>query len=180
MRSCLRCWKYIREPNNQIPVVPVEEEECSMTRESSIETYTCVLSAKSLQLCLTLCNSMDCSLPGSLCPWNSPGKNTGVGCHSLLQGIFPTQGLNPCFPHCRGILYLQHRLGSLLHLVSFFIWEETYTLPYIKQIAGGKLLYNTGSSVWCTVTTQRGRMGWRSGREVQEGEDTCIPMADSC
>ena len=30
-----------------------------------------------------------------LCPWNSPGKNTGGGCHSLLQGIFLTQGLNP-------------------------------------------------------------------------------------
>ena len=29
-----------------------------------------------------------------LCAWNSPGKNTGVGCHSLFQGIFPTQGLN--------------------------------------------------------------------------------------
>ena len=42
-----------------------------------------------------------------LCPWNSPGKNTGVGCHSLLQGIFPTQvGLPPC----RQILYhLSHR-----------------------------------------------------------------------
>ena len=33
-----------------------------------------------------------------LCPWDSPGKNTGVGCHSLLQGIFPTQGLNPGSP----------------------------------------------------------------------------------
>ena len=33
-----------------------------------------------IQLCLMLCNPMD----GSLCPWNSPGKNTGVGCHSLL------------------------------------------------------------------------------------------------
>ena len=32
-----------------------------------------------------------------LCPWNSPGKNTGVGCHSLLQTIFPAQGLNPVF-----------------------------------------------------------------------------------
>ena len=38
---------------------------------------------------------MDCSPLRRLCPWNSPGKNTGVGCHSLLQGIFPTQGLNP-------------------------------------------------------------------------------------
>ena len=33
---------------------------------------------------------------GLLCPWDSPGKNTRVGCHALLQGIFPTQGRNPC------------------------------------------------------------------------------------
>ena len=41
-----------------------------------------------------------------LCPWNFPGKNTGVGCHFLLQGIFPTQELNPisCIS-CRQILY---------------------------------------------------------------------------
>ena len=35
------------------------------------------------------------------CPWDSPGKNTGVGCHVLLQGIFPTQGSNPGLSHCR-------------------------------------------------------------------------------
>ena len=39
-----------------------------------------------------------------LCPWNSPGKNTGVGCHFLLQGIFQTQGLNLGLLHCRQIL----------------------------------------------------------------------------
>ena len=38
-------------------------------------------------------------------PWISPGQNTGVGSLSLLQGIFPTQGLNPGLPHCRRILY---------------------------------------------------------------------------
>ena len=38
-------------------------------------------------------------------PWNSPGQNTGVGSHSLPQGIFPTQGPNPDLPHCRQILY---------------------------------------------------------------------------
>ena len=53
--------------------------------------------AKSLQSCLTLCDPMDCSIPGSFCPGNSPGKNAGVGCPTLLQGIFPTQELNPCF-----------------------------------------------------------------------------------
>ena len=40
-----------------------------------------------------------------LCPWNYPGKNIGVGSHSLLQGIFPTQALNLGLPHCRQILY---------------------------------------------------------------------------
>ena len=43
-------------------------------------------------------------------PWNSPGKNTGVGYHFLLQGIFETQGLNLHLPHCRQILYhLSHQ-----------------------------------------------------------------------
>ena len=41
-----------------------------------------------------------------LYPWDSPGKNTGVGCHFLLQGIFPTQGLNPRLLHCRDSLPL--------------------------------------------------------------------------
>ena len=40
-----------------------------------------------------------------LCPWDSPGKNTGVGCHALLQGIFATQGSNLDFPHWRLIPY---------------------------------------------------------------------------
>ena len=41
--------------------------------------------------------------------WDSPGKNTGVGCHFLLQGIFPTQGSNPGLLHCRQILYPESR-----------------------------------------------------------------------
>ena len=45
-------------------------------------------------------------------PWNSPGQNTGVGSLSLLQGNFPTQGLNPGLPHCRWILYLLNHKGS--------------------------------------------------------------------
>ena len=46
------------------------------------------------QLCLTLCDPMDCSPPGYSLHGDSLGKNTGTGCHALLQGIFPTQGLN--------------------------------------------------------------------------------------
>ena len=57
------------------------------------------------QSCLTLCHTIDCSLPGSSVHGDSPVKNTGVGCHALLQGIFPTEGLNPGLLHCRWILY---------------------------------------------------------------------------
>ena len=55
--------------------------------------------AKSLQSCPTLCDPMDCSPPGSSVHGNSPGKTTGVRCCSLLQEIFPTQGLNPRLLH---------------------------------------------------------------------------------
>ena len=64
--------------------------------------------AKSLQSCLTLCDPMDCSLPGSSVHGILPGKNTEVDVHALLQGIFPTQELN------LGLLCLLHwHLGSL-------------------------------------------------------------------
>ena len=53
---------------------------------------------------LFLCNLMDYSHQVS-CPWNSLGKNTGVDCHSLLQGIFPTQGSNPGLLLCGQTLY---------------------------------------------------------------------------
>ena len=66
------------------------------------------------QSCPTLCDPMDCSSPGS-CLWNSPGKNTGVGCHFLLQGIFWNQGSNSGLLHCRWILYhLSHLRNTLI------------------------------------------------------------------
>ena len=67
------------------------------------------------QSCLTFCNPMDCSLPGSSVHGDSPGKNTGVGSLALLQGIFPTQGLNLGLPYCRWIFYhLSHQGNSPL------------------------------------------------------------------
>ena len=55
---------------------------------------------------------LDCSPPGSSVHGDSPGKHTGVACHALLQGIFPTQGSNPGLPHCRQILYHLSHQGS--------------------------------------------------------------------
>src|SRR5574337_500361 len=63
--------------------------------DSTLVSMICVHA----QSCLTLCNPMDCSLPGSSFPWNFPGKNTAVGCHFLLQVIFQTQGSNPSLLH---------------------------------------------------------------------------------
>ena len=68
-----------------------------------------VLLAQSLQSYLTLCSTMDCSLPGSSVHGDFPGKNTGVGCRALLQGIFATQGLNLHLTHtCTGRWVLYH------------------------------------------------------------------------
>ena len=47
------------------------------------------------------------------CPWDFPGKSTGVDCHFLLQGILLTQGLKPGLPHCRQMLYHLSNQGSL-------------------------------------------------------------------
>ena len=55
---------------------------------------------------------VNCSLPGSSVHGDSPNKNTGVGCHGLLQRIFPTQGSNGGLPHCRWILYRLNHQGS--------------------------------------------------------------------
>ena len=64
------------------------------------------------KLYLTLGDPMDCSLPSSSVHGGSLGKNIGVGCHFLLQGIFLTQGLNPGGLHCRPFPYQLSYEGS--------------------------------------------------------------------
>ena len=71
--------------------------------------YYCSLCAKSLQLCPALCDPIAWIPSDSLRPWDFPGKNTGVGCHFLLQGSFLTRGLNPC------LLYLLHWQAGFYH-----------------------------------------------------------------
>ena len=86
----------------------------------------------------------DCRAASILCPWDFPGKNNGVGCHFLLQGIFPTLGSNPCLLHWRAVsLFLATRESwreqfspSLFpdRLVSISntktIYERRYLKPY--------------------------------------------------
>ena len=72
----------------------------------------CAVLSLVAQLCPTLSDPTDCSPSGSSVHGDSPGKNTGVDSLSFLQGIFPTQGLNPGLLHCRQILYQLSYQGS--------------------------------------------------------------------
>ena len=78
------------------------------------------------QSCQTLCNPMDCSLPG-FSAHVILGTSTGVGCHFLLQRIFPTQGSNLGLPHCRQTLY------PLSHQESCIKWEEDLKRHFSKE-----------------------------------------------
>ena len=74
--------------------------------EDSLFTVLCLVAHS----CPTLCDPKDCSPPGSSVHGDSTGKNTEVGCHALLQGVFPTQGSNPGHLHCGQILHhLSHQ-----------------------------------------------------------------------
>ena len=80
---------------------------CSQPLTSGVCLSTfCAMQYSLTQFCMTL---SDCSSPGSSVLGDSPGKNTGVGCHAL---IFPTQGLNPGLLHCRQILSCLSHQGS--------------------------------------------------------------------
>ena len=69
------------------------------------------------------------------CPWNSPGENSGVGSHSLLQGIFLTQESNPGLYHCRQILYHLSHQGSpaLIPILDCILncWDGNFYVYFI-------------------------------------------------
>ena len=67
------------------------------------------------KLCLALLRPHELGPTRLFCPWNFPNKNIGVGCHFLMQGIFPTQGQNLCLLHWRAeSLPLSHREASIV------------------------------------------------------------------
>ena len=78
-------------------------------------------------------------------PWNFPGQNSGVSSLSLLQGIFPTQGLNPGLLHCRQIIYQLSHKGSpaasgVMKSVdtNFIIYSLSHPAPPIGSRGEGK------------------------------------------
>ena len=98
-----------------------------------------------------------------LCPWNFPGKNTGVGCHFLLEGNFPTQGLNPCLLcllNWQADSLSLHSLGipniswGNVKLYQHMVWSKCHILfgPWILSI-----------QMQCIMLTYCGRC-WREQR----------------
>ena len=101
----------------------------------------------------------NCLATWLLCPWDSLGKNTRVGCHALLQGIFPIQGLNLpplhllCWQsgflllvlHSKSIIYLFH-MDSVLHvLFSPELWYFTYICIFCKYLLDYWVSHYTGT-----------------------------------
>ena len=99
---------------------------------------TLCVHAKSLQLCSTL-QRYGLQPARLLCPWNSPGKNTDVGSHSLLQEIFLTQRLNWELLHCRQFLHIWATREALILLKH---------LNFIALGANNLVLYPPRFSVW--------------------------------
>ena len=106
------CKKVLNDPDNHNGfVIHLKHTSWSVKSSWPLEALLCLCLV--VLSCPTLCNPMDYSPLGSSIHGDFPGKNTGVGCHALLQGIFLTQGLNLCLPNCRQILYLLSHQGSI-------------------------------------------------------------------
>ena len=93
--------------------------------------------------CLVVSDSLwPCGLQPTrlLCPWNSPGKNTGVGSQSLLQGIIPTQGSNLGLPYCGPIFFLSSKPPGNCHL-SYTHSSINKTLYLKFMIIGHPVFY---------------------------------------
>ena len=105
----------------------------NMTDVCELLFYPISIQVLVAQSCLTLCDRRDCSPPGSSVHEIFPGKDTGVGCHFLLQGIFPTQGLNPGLLHCRQILYRLSYKGSLSVQFSRSVMSDSLRLHESQQ-----------------------------------------------
>ena len=98
---------------------------CVILSHSGSASYYYYLAVLSCSVVSDSLRPVDCSPPGTSVHGDSPSKNTGVGCHAPLQGIFPTQGWNPGLLHFRWILYCLTHQGSSLLLLCFIekLWK---------------------------------------------------------
>ena len=124
------------------------------------------------QLCPTLCDLVHYSPPSSSVHWDSPGKNTGMGCHALLQRILPTQGSNPGLPHCRQILYpLSHQGSPYLALftrkyILIFTDHKLSSQSYSRHSEGFNEDANSQHKLLQSCQVWSALPRWLSGKEL--------------
>ena len=107
-------WEILILCRNALELVRINEK--GQEEEISVSRSQFRVKVKSLSCVRLFATPWTVSLPGS----SGGGKSTGVGCHFLLQGIFPTQGSNPCLPHCKLILYqLSHKRSPSIYILKF-------------------------------------------------------------
>ena len=126
------------------------------------------MKVKVTQLCPTICDTTGCSPPGSsVHSGTSLAKNTRVVCHSLLQGIFPTQALNPGLPHCRQILY------HLSHQESPWILEWV-AYPFSRGSS------QPGNETWVSCIVDRFFTSWATREAQPELYSSLYPHGHKC
>ena len=113
---------------------------------------------------MTFCDPVDCTPPGSSVHGHSPGKNTGEGCHALLQGIFPIQELHPGLPHFRQILYHLSHQGS----------PEGALLIQAGNRNSNHMRGNVRIWGWQSHTALTWRRGSRSRPSLQQAEPSVV------
>ena len=105
--------------------------KCFVSSHLVCGTVLCLVA----QLCLTVCDSMDCSLPGTSVHGDSPGKNIGVGCHALLQGSSQPRDLTPVsWVAGEFIIIWASREASFVVLGNLIWWSGTHVSFWASDI----------------------------------------------
>ena len=115
------------------------------------------------------CSVVSNSLQPRDSPWNSPGKNTGVDCHTLLQGIVPTQGSNSGPLHCRQILYQLSHEGSP-RLLAWVAYPFSSRSSQPRNQTGASCIAGRFFTSWATriLLGYKKECIWVSSNEVEK------------
>ena len=115
--------------NSLARLIKKKKERTQINKIRNKKEVTTESESEVAQSCPTLCDPMDCSLPRFSVHGIFPGTNTGVGCHFLLQRIFPTQRSNPGLLHYRQMLYCLSYQGSPTQLYAAAAAKSLQSCP---------------------------------------------------
>ena len=107
-----------------------------------------------------------------LCPWDFPSKNNGVGCHFLLQGIFPTNRSNPCLLHLltlTGIFFTTEPLQKPLDFIYYILFEYLQCTRHSFRMSAQWMLQTKPWLTWSLDSKRRTLIIIRTHRYVSEG-----------